>query len=95
MRNKMIELLNNAWEKAEKECGKHFDCRACRAYEYCPENCMTALTADHLLANGATFIPECKGCVYENRKRPQKCSCCRRNKDMADLFKPEPPKEEV
>ena len=45
-------------------------------------------TADHLIANGVTILPDCKGCQYEKRKRPQKCSCCRRNKDMADLFKP-------
>ena len=47
-----------------------------------------SLIADHLIANGVTILPDCKGCQYEKRKRPQKCSCCRRNKDMADLFKP-------
>ena len=44
--------------------------------------------ADHLIANGVTILPDCKGCQYEKRKLPQKFSCCRRNKDRADLFKP-------
>ena len=60
--------------------------------------------ADLLLANGVTIISSCEGCLFSNRKRPQKCSCCRRNKDMADLFTPKsnvrhwsdyPPKEEA
>lgn len=55
MKNKLIELINNAWEKAEKECGKHFICSDCKGYEYCPENCMAALTADHLIENGVTL----------------------------------------
>ena len=28
----------------------------------------------------------CDGCVYSHRKRPQKCSCCRRNPDMKDCY---------
>lgn len=47
--------------------------------------------ADHLIANGVTIAADsCEGCRFANRKRPQKCSCCRRNKDMADLFTSEP-----
>lgn len=32
-------------------------------------------------------IGNCEGCIWENRKRPQKCSCCRRNPDMKDCYK--------
>lgn len=28
----------------------------------------------------------CEGCIYSNRKRPQKCSCCRRNKYLKDCY---------
>ena len=28
----------------------------------------------------------CEGCVWAERKRPQKCSCCRRNLFMKDCF---------
>lgn len=28
----------------------------------------------------------CDGCIYANRKRPQKCSCCRRNRDLKDCY---------
>lgn len=29
----------------------------------------------------------CDGCIYANRKRPQKCSCCRRNRAMKDCYR--------
>ena len=29
---------------------------------------------------------DCEGCIWANRKRPQKCSCCRRNPDMKDCY---------
>ena len=45
-----------------------------------------SLIADHLIANGVTILPDCKGCQYEKRKRPQKCSCCSRNIDMKDCY---------
>ena len=28
----------------------------------------------------------CEGCAYSNRKRPQKCSCCRRNIYLKDCY---------
>ena len=31
-------------------------------------------------------IGNCEGCWYKGRKRPQKCSCCRRNPDMKDCY---------
>lgn len=88
MRNKMIELIREAKgtfriEEMYADIDSIIDMPSEDEY-----------IADHLIANGVTIIPECKGCVYANRKRPQKCSCCRRNKDMADLFKPESPKGE-
>lgn len=33
-------------------------------------------------------VGNCEGCAYSNRKRPQKCSCCRRNRDMKDCYVP-------
>ena len=35
-----------------------------------------------ILDNGS-----CYGCIYANRKRPQKCSCCRRNRDLKDCYR--------
>lgn len=34
----------------------------------------------------AVEVGSCDGCFYSNRKRPQKCSCCRRNKDLKDCY---------
>ena len=34
----------------------------------------------------AAEVGSCNGCIYSNRKRPQKCSCCRRNKDLKDCY---------
>ena len=34
----------------------------------------------------AVEVGSCDGCIYSNRKRPQKCSCCRRNRDMKDCY---------
>ena len=34
----------------------------------------------------AVKVGNCEGCIWENRKRPQKCSCCRRNPDMKDCY---------
>ena len=34
----------------------------------------------------AVEVGNCKGCIWSNRKRPQKCSCCRRNPDMKDCY---------
>lgn len=73
-RDKLIELISYFCEHMPHMDGQTWE-EAC---------------ADHLIANGVTILPDCKGCQYEKRKRPQKCSCCRRNKDMADLFTPEP-----
>lgn len=51
--------------------------------------------ADHLIANGVTIKGgSCKGCKWENRKRPQRCNCCRRNKHMQDGYTPMPPMED-
>lgn len=34
----------------------------------------------------AVEVGNCVGCIWSNRKRPQKCSCCRRNPDMKDCY---------
>lgn len=34
----------------------------------------------------AVEIGSCEGCMWENRERPQKCSCCRRNPDIKDCY---------
>ena len=31
-------------------------------------------------------VGNCDGCMYANRKRPQKCSCCRRNRYLKDCY---------
>lgn len=52
IREKLVELLWEAWAYAEEVCG----CTACSDCPAGPKNakCMTTLAADHLLANGAT-----------------------------------------
>ena len=51
------------------------------------------IVANHLIAHGVVVATDnndgCKGCLYENRKRPQKCSCCSRNIDMKDCYTPD------
>ena len=32
------------------------------------------------------FYQSCEGCIWAERKRPQKCSCCRRNLFMKDCY---------
>lgn len=34
----------------------------------------------------AVEVSSCDGCIYSHRKRPQKCSCCRRNRDLKDCY---------
>ena len=31
-------------------------------------------------------VGNCDGCMFANRKRPQKCSCCRRNRYLKDCY---------
>ena len=45
--------------------------------------------AEYLPAIDAVEAGTCEGCIYSNRKRPQKCSCCRRNKDLKDCYEAE------
>lgn len=42
---------------------------------------------DKLPAVDAIVAGSCDGCIYSNRKRPQKCSCCRRNRYLKDCYK--------
>lgn len=48
---------------------------------------MLALTIpyDPLLADSVD-IGGCESCIYSNRRRPQKCSCCRRNRYLKDCY---------
>ena len=39
-----------------------------------------------VLKSAPSIETTCVGCKWENRKRPQKCSCCRRNKHMKDSY---------
>lgn len=39
-----------------------------------------------LPAVDAVEAGSCEGCIYSHRKRPQKCSCCRRNRDLKDCY---------
>lgn len=34
-------------------------------------------------------IGNCSGCRWENRRRPQKCACCRRNSHIKDCYEKE------
>ncbi len=34
----------------------------------------------------AVEVGNCDGCIWAGRKRPQKCSCCRRNPNMKDCW---------
>ena len=43
------------------------------------------VAADELPVNRVD-VGDCEGCAYSHRKRPQKCSCCRRNPDMKDCY---------
>ena len=50
------------------------------------------IAMEQLEAHGISFgakTLDCDGCIYANRKRPQKCSCCRRNRDMKDCYEEE------
>ena len=42
-----------------------------------------------LMPDDVVAVGSCDGCFYSNRKRPQKCSCCRRNKDLKDCYEEE------
>lgn len=37
----------------------------------------------------AVEVGSCEGCIYSHRKRPQKCSCCARNKHLKDCYEEE------
>lgn len=43
-------------------------------------------TIDHTPPVYAVEVGSCAGCAYSNRKRPQKCSCCRRNRYLKDCY---------
>lgn len=34
----------------------------------------------------AVEVGTCEGCIYAHGKRPQKCSCCRRNRNLKDCY---------
>ena len=38
------------------------------------------------LENAPAVVGNCDGCIWANRKRPQKCSCCRRNPHLKDCY---------
>ena len=61
MKNKLIELLRAGEREFAKECRKHFDCKECSCFifGYSP-NCLDALTADYLMANGVTISTEAR-----------------------------------
>lgn len=47
------------------------------------------IAMEQLEAHGISFgakTLDCDGCIYANRKRPQKCSCCRRNRYLKDCY---------
>ena len=39
----------------------------------------------------AVEVGNCNGCMWEGRKRPQKCSCCRRAPKMKDCYEERKP----
>lgn len=44
------------------------------------------ICVDFVNAADVVEVGNCGGCLYSHRKRPQKCSCCRRNPDMKDCY---------
>ena len=38
------------------------------------------------LISDSIDIGGCDNCIYSNRLRPQKCSCCRRNRHLKDCY---------
>ena len=68
-------------------------CEQCIHYDICNEQadgnivelmgnpCFRFMDKDSFVEVG-----KCGGCAWANRKRPQKCSCCRRNPDMKDCY---------
>ena len=70
---------------------KHYDlypfCGHCDGYGYVPVKTVADLIkAAPTIEAKPVKVGNCEGCIWENRKRPQKCSCCRRNPDMKDCY---------
>lgn len=65
-------------------------CEGCSpdVIEACKEDpiCGTLMWLLEEPAADAVEVGSCEGCIYANRKRPQKCSCCRRNRYLKDCY---------
>lgn len=86
--DKAIEVL--------KACAR--DCVYCRpcaehdeAVALAVKGLLVLRSANSLFAGSDALVKierteTCDGCVWANRVRPQKCSCCRRNLHLKDCY---------
>lgn len=59
------------------------DCENCN--ERCPKNELVKMVKQ-IERRQLVEVGNCDGCMYANRKRPQKCSCCCRNRYLKDCY---------
>ena len=55
MRNKLIELIQDATDEFAEEGWKHFECVGTPPFSCVPTICRSEFIADHLIANGVTI----------------------------------------
>lgn len=77
-RSALFEIVEPRLTFLRKEYGFYY--HYTDGYEECADCIETAPAVD------AVEVGNCNGCIWEGRKRPQKCSCCRRNPDMKDCY---------
>lgn len=72
----------------EATCGDCIHVEVCERNplltEFSREN--PAYCVDFQHAEDVVEIGGCQGCIYSDRKRHQKCSCCRRNRFLKDCY---------
>lgn len=60
MRNKLIELIQDATDEFAEEGWKHFECVGTPPFSYVPTIYRSEFIADHLIANGVTIATEAR-----------------------------------
>ena len=64
-----------------KMCNEDYSDEPCE-----PSDCVFFNAIKNAHAVDTVEVGNCEGCIWARRKRPQKCSCCRRNPDMKDCW---------